>query len=308
MFGDAMDPLARHEKAGATVPDANHSVIVSERQGVDPFDLDSMPMAGDGFGRDPYPIGGEWQGAQGAESALRRSQEELRRLSVQLLTVQESERQRIAADLHDGIGQSLSLIKLSLEQVLQARLAGRDQTAAEVLQQTIDKVKDAMNELRRTTSDLRPPMLDDLGIIPTMRWFFRELEAACRGTKIETDLGISESDVPVRLKATIFRILQEAMNNVVKHAKADLVRVRLRRSGALLKLSVEDNGQGFDRAGLLNRRTEQRSMGLLTMKERARASCGVFELLSARGAGTKIVITWHLKNDTDIEGNAAVTV
>ncbi len=220
-------------------------------------------------------------------------QEELRQLSAQLLTIQESERQRIAADLHDGIGQSLSLIKLSLESVMQQLTSGENKKAAQSLKQLTRKVKETMAELHRTTMDMRPSMLDDLGIIPTLSWFFREFESASRGRKIERDIGIAESDVPVLLKTTIFRILQEAVNNIVKHADADLIRISLRKTGGTLHLSIEDNGRGFDLAAVSVRRCSGHGFGLLTMKERARSSGGTFDMKSSR-EGTRIFIAWQL--------------
>jgi len=230
------------------------------------------------------------------EAALRRSHQELRQLSVQLLTIQENERQRIAADLHDGIGQSLGMIKLSMELVAQQIVSGKHQEAVESIQQMIQRVRDAMAELRRTTSGLRPSALDDLGIIPAMTWFSREFESVCRGKKIEKNFNVIESDVPMRLKQTIFRIFQEAMNNIVKHADADCIRVGLHKSGDVLRLTVEDNGKGFDLAGIALRKGSARGFGLLTMKERALSSNGIFEIRSNPGRGTLIQISWRLRS------------
>lgn len=227
-----------------------------------------------------------------ADHELRDSQRELRRLSVQLMTIQERERQRIAADLHDGIGQSLSLIKLSVESGLALMEAGESGKGLALFRGVTHKLNDAIAELRRTTSDLRPPMLDDLGILPTLSWFFRELEPVCGGTSIEREVAIAEVDVPAPIKATIFRILQEAMNNVLKHANADKVRVCLKKSGAAIHFSVEDNGHGFD-PGIHPPCDRHCGFGLLTMKERALSSGGIFEVESAPGRGTRIAVTWQ---------------
>ncbi len=312
-----MDQLEHAESPVSGARDGNHVVMVPERRGVEPFNLESRLPRHDDSHDELLVVDHDWLAKQKAESALRQSQEELRSLSVQLLSVQEQERQRIAADLHDGLGQSLSLINLSLEQVAQSILDGDDKVAVEILTRTVHKVKDAMAELRRTTSDLRPPMLDDLGIVPTMTWFVREFESACRKTRVEKDMDISENDVPARLKATIFRILQEAMNNIIKHADADAVRVSLKRTGGLLQFLVEDNGRGFDPAVQFEHRskerrseergTEDRRIGLLTMKERARSSNGMFEIRSACGKGTRIQITWRLDGGAVSQTDAAMT-
>lgn len=230
--------------------------------------------------------------ASGAEGKLRQSQQELRELSVQLLAIQENERRRIAADLHDGIGQSMSLIKMSMESVADLINSGAHQQAVQSLQTMIQKVKDTIAELRCITTDLRPTMLDDLGLAPTLSWFFREFEAAWRDIKIEKDVNITESAIPVLLKTTIFRILQEAMNNIVKHAKAKRVRVCLRQTDGMLEFSVEDDGLGFDQSGALIRSQPGWGMGLLTMKERARSSDGIFDIISIPGKGTRIQVLW----------------
>lgn len=279
-----------------SVREGKPMMLVSEGRGAEPFRLPPAQRRDDGLIRDLYVIENELQEKSIAERALRQSQHELRQLSVQLMTIQEKERQRIAADLHDGIGQSLSLLKLSIESVAQLVVAGENQEAFESLQRMIHKVKDAMEELRRTTSDLRPSMLDDLGIIPTVTWFFREFELACPEKTIEKNFNVTESDIPLQLKATIFRILQEAVNNIVKHAGADSVKVGLNRASAILQFSIEDNGQGFDLAALSARRGSDRGFGLLTMKERAISSGGMFEIKSTPGLGTRIQIAWRLKD------------
>ncbi len=227
-------------------------------------------------------------GAPGSQQ----SQQELRRFSAQLMAIQDKERKRIAADLHDGIGQSLSLIKLSMESAMQLMVAGKNQQAIESMQRMVFRMKDAMAELRRATTDLHPPMLDDLGIIPTMTWFLREFEAACPGKNIEREIGVAEKDVPAALKATIFRILQEAMNNILKHANADRIAVLLHNPGTSIQLAVEDNGCGFDPASMTGSRGRGTGFGLMSMKERALSSHGVFELQSSPGQGTRIIVTW----------------
>lgn len=249
---------------------------------------------------DVYAIGMQASDLKLAE-ALRQSQEELRQLSLQLLAIQEGERQRIAADLHDGIGQSLSLVKLSLESMILQLKTGKRPEAAESLQESLQQMamqlKDTMAELHRTAMDLRPPMLDDLGIIPTLSWFFREFELVWRDKKIERDISITESDIPDLLKIAIFRILQEAVHNIVKHAHANCIRVSLKVSDRILVFRIEDDGVGFDQAGLTGRGAASRGFGMLTMKERARASDGTFTLKSVPGKGTWILASWRLAND-----------
>jgi len=227
-----------------------------------------------------------------AEESLRRSEEELRQLSGQLMSIQETERKRIAADLHDGIGQSLSVIKLSIEQAAYNLSHGANREALEALQQLAPRVKDAIVEIRRISMDLRPSTLDDLGILPTLSWFFREFEGACRTITVERHITAVESDVPADLKVVIFRILQEAVSNIVKHAEASRIQFSLERDGQSLILRIEDNGRGFDTQ--VFHETPSEGLGLRGMQERARLSGGSYQLKSIRNKGTSIRIAWPL--------------
>lgn len=227
-----------------------------------------------------------------AEESLRHSEEELRQLSGQLMSIQETERKRIAADLHDGIGQSLSVIKLSIEQAAYSLSKGATREAAETLQQLAPRVKDAIVEIRRISMDLRPSTLDDLGILPTLSWFFREFEAAARDITVERSITAVESDIPPPLKVVIFRILQEAVSNIVKHAGATRIRFGLEKDNDVLIFRVEDNGRGFDMVAFHEAPSE--GLGLRSMQERARLSGGNYQIRSIPKQGTSIRITWPL--------------
>lgn len=222
------------------------------------------------------------------------SQTELQRLSVQLLEVQESERRRIAIDLHDVLGQSLTMIKLGVEESLQLLAANEAAAAAESLQRLKLKVKDALGEVRRVAMDLRPSTLDDLGILATLSWFFREFGAACQGMKVERDFSVKEENVPDPIKITIFRIIQEATSNIIKHANASCIKVSLKETGEALYLSIEDDGDGFDPVEKAKYCPFDKGLGLLSMKERAKLSGGHYELASAPGLGTNICVLWPL--------------
>ena len=224
--------------------------------------------------------------------ALRESRDELQRLSGLLVTIQEDERRRIALDLHDGLGQSLSLIKLSIESAARLLAAGATDEVGESLLQLIPRVKEALAEVRRVSTELRPSIIDDLGILPTLSWFFREFEAACGDIAVEKAFSVVEHDVPVMLQITLYRILQEATNNIVKHAGADRMRVSLDRIDDVLHLLIEDNGCGFDPASIKYVEGQGRGLGLLSMKERASFSGGTYHLESTPGQGTRIEVSW----------------
>jgi len=232
---------------------------------------------------------GEWVRT---EEALRATQNELWRLSAQHLTIQESERRRIAVDLHDGLGQTLSLVKLSIEVAARSVSAGGSGKVAATLERLAPTVKSALVELRRISMNLRPSTLDDLGILATLSWYFREFEEACPNMKLEREISVVEADVPQLLKISIFRIVQEATNNALKHARADRIKVCLGGAGGSLELSIEDNGQGFDPAAAASRRDFSHGLGLQSMKERAELSGGDYEFKSAPGQGTRIRVRW----------------
>lgn len=232
------------------------------------------------------------------EQALRESHAEQARLSAQLITVQETERQRIAADVHDGIGQSLSLIKMRLTTAAGQLEKGAPSAALATLKNLIPQVRDAIDEVRRVATDLHPSSLDDLGILATLAWFFREVEAACLGVRVDQELTVSEADIHPSLRIVIFRILQEAVSNIVKHAMPGRIQVKLQHHGDRLLLSIEDDGCGFDPASVVGIDCAGRGFGLSSMKERARLSGGHYLLHSAPGQGTRIQIEWPLAAGT----------
>lgn len=207
----------------------------------------------------------------------------------QLLLIQESERKRIATDLHDSLGQSLVIIKHSLAKAMHLLDDGEIEKASESLQKLDIKIHDALEEVRRVSLGLRPPMLDDLGILATLSWYCRELEAACPGIRVEKDVALQESDIPDLLKITLFRIIQEATSNIIKHAHADLISISLNKTGDALYLVIEDNGDGFDPVSVMNN-----GLGLPGMRERADVSGGVYTMDSREGDGTRIGISWRL--------------
>jgi signal transduction histidine kinase len=220
------------------------------------------------------------------------SQSEQRIIAGLLLSIQENERKRIASDLHDGLGQSLTMIKLALAESERLLASGAVAEATDALRRLRMQTHAALEEVRNVAMDLRPPMLDDLGILPTLSWFFRELESVCHGVRVEKEFNLNESSIPARLKITIFRIIQEATSNIVKYANADRIRVQLRKAGDALQFIIEDNGDGFDPSEVAVRNGSDRGLGLLSMKERANLSGGDYLMDSACGRGTRISICW----------------
>ncbi len=222
-----------------------------------------------------------------AEEALRESEEQLRYLSSQLLTAQEKERERIARELHDGIGQSLSAVKFGVENGLKQINKETAGPRVKRLEAVIPMIQDSIEEVRKIAMDLRPSVLDDLGILATIAWFCREFQAIYSGIRIEQQLDIREDEVPDPLKTAIYRVLQEALNNVAKHSNANLANISLRRMDGMIELVIEDNGMGFDLE-----EASRKGLGLSSMKERTELSSGSFTIESATGAGTIIRASW----------------
>ena len=233
-----------------------------------------------------------------AQEALSKSEQELRRLSSELLKVQEDERKRISRELHDSIGQSLAAIKFGAENLLSQMRQDATEASVEMLESLIPLVQQASDEVRRIHTDLRPSLLDDLGIVSTVSWFCREFEKLYSGIRIEKGIDIEESQVPEALKTAIFRVLQEALNNIAKHGNADHVKISLRGTDGQVKLAVEDNGQGFDVDLVLSEKSLSRGIGLTSMKERTELSGGSFSVESTRGAGTTVRASWQ-RNSID---------
>ena len=141
--------------------------------------------------------------------------------------------------------------------------------------------------------DLRPSILDDLGILATIAWFCREFQNIYSTVSISREIAITEKDIPVSLKTFIYRIMQEALNNVAKHSQADRVRLCLKKTNGQIELLIEDNGQGFNYAKAVYHKNSMRGFGLASMKERAELSGGSFSIESRKGIKTTIRVSWE---------------
>ena len=217
----------------------------------------------------------------------------LHKLSGRLLRIQEEERCRIARDLHDSIGQTLTGIKFMIEAALGGPCSAECQPGMGRLRSLVPTIQDAVEQVRRISTELRPSILDDLGLLPTIAWYFREFEKTHPRLTVEQELHVSESDVPGGLRVPIFRILQEATNNVAKHGHAHRLVVRFQAGGGRLRLRVQDDGVGFDPKASAGE-AGNGGFGLGSMRERTELSGGAFALRSAPGAGTAIEAEWPL--------------
>jgi len=224
-------------------------------------------------------------------AALAKANEALRDLSARLLSAQEEERKRIAGELHDTIGSCLTGIKFKIENVLQQSEKAPN-TVAMSLNTIIPVIQEGIEECRRMQQDLRPSMLDDLGLLPALSWFYRSFQTIYSGIRIEQEIAIREDDIPQMLKIVVFRVTQEAMNNIAKHSKADLVRFSLRKQDDRMELVLQDNGQGFSLEKINSQRATVKGLGLTSMRERTGLSGGSFAIESVEGKGTIIRASW----------------
>ena len=229
---------------------------------------------------------------------LRRSESEMRLMSEQLLTAQEMERKRIAAELHDGIGQTLTAIKFSMENAINQCTSHCTTDEISRFDSIITMMRGAVDEVRKISMDLHPSTLTDLGLLPTIAWFCREFRGIYTTIHLDTYIDLEEQDVPAPLKTVIFRIMQEALNNIVKHAKATAARVDLRVSDNNIELLVQDNGVGFDLKKLAVREVTDKGFGITGMRERAEFSGGMLKIESTHGKGSVIAVTWPMERDT----------
>ena len=212
----------------------------------------------------------------------------LQELSRKVLSAQEDERKYLAKELHDSIGASLTAIKLSLERKLEAMKKGS--TVEDIpVEDIISMVQRTIRETKRMQMALRPPILDDLGIFTAIRSLCREFHRANPSVDIQPTFHAEEQEIPEHLKIVIYRISQEALNNIIKHSHADKVSITASRDKEDLELLIEDNGSGFDLREVIE---EARGMGIASMKERAQYSGGAFSLISKKGKGTVIRVSW----------------
>lgn len=216
-----------------------------------------------------------------SEQRLRESQSRLRELAGFLESVREEERARIARELHDELGQSLTALRIDLNW-LRGKCAGLEPTVLDRLGSALGLVERTVDAVRRISEDLRPRMLDDLGLAAAIEHHVTQF-AERTGIACRLDMNREEFEIDGRRATTVFRVVQEALTNVARHAAASEVSVRIEDSGTDIRLSVEDDGRGFGEAG------DRKTFGLLGMQERVELTGGQLEIKSVPGEGTRIV-------------------
>jgi signal transduction histidine kinase len=230
---------------------------------------------------------------ESAEEALRESRNELELLSQQLIQAQELERRRIARELHDSVGPSLSAIKYSLERGAELHRQSRHADTQPLLGRTIQLVRAAIADIRSIAMDLRPPVLDDLGVASALEWLSREFGETYSHIGVHTRIDVTDADIPSQLATTIFRCAQELLNNVAKHSKAHHVSVTLSRDASKVTLIVCDDGIGLPNTSASG--SFGTGHGIRNLRERAQMTGGSLTLSADQGCGTLARLDWKFE-------------
>jgi PAS domain S-box-containing protein len=218
------------------------------------------------------------------EKDLQSSLEQLRALAGRLQSIREEERKRVAREIHDQLGQALTAIKIDLSSLLRELPAGEEQQAKRT-SSLLQLVEESIRTVRRISTELRPGMLDDLGLVATIEWAGEDFQART-GTMCQLDLPQDDLAVDPERATAIFRIFQETLTNVARHADASEVTVRLARQDGELTLEVHDNGKGIPADKLAS----GGSLGILGMRERAMLLGGELTLSGSPGNGTTVKV------------------
>jgi signal transduction histidine kinase len=215
---------------------------------------------------------------------LRRSLDQLRALTTYLQYVREEERTRIAREVHDELGQALTGLKLDMSW-LATKVARSAKPVQDKVKTMVDHIDETIQTVRRIATELRPGILDSLGLVAALEWQANEFTSRS-GVACNVTASVDDSQLSQQVTTVFFRIYQEALTNIIRHAKASRVDVRLSDENGALVLTVKDNGRGISEEEIAN----TRSIGLVGMRERAMLIGGEIGLQGAPGKGTTMTL------------------
>ncbi|MCX6250265.1 MAG: PAS domain S-box protein [Bacteroidetes bacterium] len=225
-----------------------------------------------------------------AEEILRESREQLKAFAARLQTIREEERIMISRELHDNLGQSLTALKMNTSRLIKQLKEGVDsaevQNAIGQATEMIKLIEMDIDFVRKISSDLRPRILDELGLIPALEWQLKEFEKQS-GIECHLDCGVNKIGIEPTHAVGVFRIFQESLTNILRHANATRVEVRLNKKEKSYILEITDNGSGINESNL----SSKTSLGLLGMRERAVLFGGEVVFHGKPGEGTKVILT-----------------
>jgi signal transduction histidine kinase len=216
---------------------------------------------------------------------LKKSYDEIRGLASHLQDAREEERAGIAREIHNELGQQLTGLKMDFTW-LSKKIIPEEESVRERFANCLSLLDDTIKTVRRIATELRPGILDDLGLVPAIEWQAEEFEKRFSiPTHFSTD--VERTSFPAGVSIGLFRICQESLTNIARHAYASRIRIGLNQEAENILLSIEDNGKGFQ----VERPGDQKTLGLLGMKERALMMGGKFQIESKKGKGTSVFVT-----------------
>ena len=226
-----------------------------------------------------------------AEDKLRDYSEQLRQLSAHLQHIREEERIDIAREIHDELGQQLTVLKMDISW-LKKRIVSKEEKVQQKMNDLMDVIDNTVKTVRKISSDLRPSMLDDLGLVAALEWHSQEFEKRS-GIKTKFNSALRDLDLPVDTATAMFRIFQESLTNIARHADASSVTASLKLNNGQLMMQIKDNGKGFSVNGIQNKKT----LGILGMRERVNLMNGDYLIESEPGKGTIVRVTIPVEID-----------
>jgi len=230
------------------------------------------------------------------ELELQESQHRLKEFSRKSIEALEADRRTVSRELHDSIGGNLAGVKVALESIVK-KIFERPDEAASSLEKAILHLAETIKECKQISANLRPEIIDDMGLLATIDWHARQFNQYYNHIRIVRQIDVDEQEVPEPLKIVIYRVIQEALNNAAMHSKADTVYIRLKKTGHYIEAEVEDNGRGFDFNAVSHRIDGMSGFGLKSMRERVEIIGGSFSLHSLPGTGTCIRIEFQIGED-----------
>jgi signal transduction histidine kinase len=222
-----------------------------------------------------------------AEASLKESEGRLRHLTSQLLTAQEAERGRLALELHDDLGQSLTVLKMQLR-TIQRKAPPESSETKESLEHALNFINEVIEKIRHLSRNLRPTILEDLGLTGALKYLFEDFSN--QGILVTMNLDDIQGLFSQETQLIIYRIFQESFSNITKYAQASQVSLSIKRQDGSVAFQLEDNGRGFNHQKVINENITDRGLGLTSMDERARMLGGSFNIWSQEGQGTKMAL------------------
>lgn len=221
--------------------------------------------------------------------AVSQQRRQLQTLTTRLTEVQELERKEIARELHDEMGQALTAISINLAAIETAVSRKKPEEVTRRLKESKELVATTLEQIREMSINLRPPMLDELGLVPTLKWYVKRYRLR---TGIAAKLQVigDEKRLPTAVETAVYRVVQEALTNVVKHAEATRVALTLRLQPNGVQVEIEDNGCGFEIETVLEKTVSGHGAGLLGIRERVALLGGDFDITAVPTQGTKLDI------------------